>query len=342
MDQPHCDRCSLVSREPCAFSHAGGVCGWPDLAATCPDCGRDGEGCSFFSENAEENGCRGLSRLVTLCLRCQLDGAKRRVESQIRQRVIILSGGEASQRAVSFATGHVKAFKDSLKLVDGVWLPQDISTVDTEFFWDRSSVPWRFSLQSRSGAESVTMRGLHGVLGMQGESDLAAETPDLATLAAQVRDLTQLVQALIKHGEEPGQASRGSDGSAAEAARAAEALRVAQASSQLMASSNSWNPSQTFNLNGNSNASVMVSNGPNGDAETVRLLMQGGATAEQIVRFLQSKSRSWVRLSIARHGFKQWKVRLLCVPTRVCTATLDKMRRPRRLQCRPTTMSGAC
>ncbi len=290
MEPPHCERCALVSRVPHAFSHTGVPCGWPDLAATCPDCGQDGERCSFFSENEEENACRSLSRLVTLSLRCQLDGAKRRVESQIRQRVIILSGGEGSQRAVSFATGHVKTYKDSLKLVGGVWLPEDISTAETEFFWDRSVVPWRFSLATRSGAEAVTMRGLHSALGMQNEADPAAETPDLATLAAQVRDLTQIVQSLVKTGERQGGGPPGTEsGSTAEAARAAEALRLAQLN-QSTAAATGWNPSQTFNLNGNSNASVTVTNGPNADADMVRLLMQGGATAEQIVRFLQSKT----------------------------------------------------
>jgi hypothetical protein len=76
--------------------------------------------CSFFSENEEESACRGFSRLVVLALRCQLDAGKRRLETQIRQRVIVLSGGEGSQRAVSFATGHARTYKDSLKIVDGV------------------------------------------------------------------------------------------------------------------------------------------------------------------------------------------------------------------------------
>ena len=177
--QDQCERCSLVARAPRAFSHAGAECGWPDLATTCPDCGRDGEACSFFSDNAEGNGCRGLSRLVTLCLRCQLDGLQRRVDSQLRQRVIILSGGEGSQRAVSFATGHFRAYKDSLKRVAGVWLPQDIATPETEFFWDRSSIPWRFSLVPRPSAETVTMRGLHSALGMDGEAESGADALDV-------------------------------------------------------------------------------------------------------------------------------------------------------------------
>src|SRR5688500_8155794 len=139
------ERCALLTRAPHSLAHSGVPCGWPDLVLKCPDCGREGEACSFFSENEEENACSGFSRLVTLAIRCQLDGAKRRVEAQLRQRIVVLSGGEASQRAVSFATGHVKTFKDGLKLADGVWLPQDLSTKDTQFFWKRDSVPWQFS-----------------------------------------------------------------------------------------------------------------------------------------------------------------------------------------------------
>ena len=114
-------RCVLFTRSPHSFSHDGALCGWPDLAQRCPDCQEEAEKCVFFSENAEETGCAGFTRLVALCIRCQLDGAKQRREPQLRQRIVILSGGESSQRAVAFATGHVKTYKDGLKVVDGVW-----------------------------------------------------------------------------------------------------------------------------------------------------------------------------------------------------------------------------
>jgi hypothetical protein len=163
-------RCVLFTRSPHSFAHDGALCGWPDLAQQCPDCREEAEKCVFFSENAEENGCAGFTRLVALCIRCQLDGAKQRREPQLRQRIVILSGGESSQRAVAFATGHVKTYKDGLKVVDGVWLPQDLSTPDTVFYWDRSVMPWRFLFQSHSGAEQVTMRGLLGARNPDGRS----------------------------------------------------------------------------------------------------------------------------------------------------------------------------
>ena len=108
MQSSLCERCALLTKAPCAFSHVGQPCGWPDLAATCPDCGKDGIACSFFSENESEDACSGFSRLVTLAIRSQLDGGQRRLEPQLRKRIAILSGGETSQTAVSFANGHVK------------------------------------------------------------------------------------------------------------------------------------------------------------------------------------------------------------------------------------------
>ncbi len=290
------DRCPLVSRSPHSFSHAGAPCGWPHLAATCPECNREGEACTFFSDNVEQSRCPGLSRLVVLCLRCQLDGAKRRIEAQVRQRVIILSGGEGSQRAVLFATGHVKTYKDGLKLVEGVWLPQDIPTPETEFFWDRSVVPWRFSLTPRSGAEAVTMRGLLSALGIDGDAEVETqgdgELPDLATLAAQVKQLTQLVQTLVKApaGSSGLANDNNYDASAGEAARLAEALRQARGNSHTPPSTQSWNPSQTFNLNTNSNASATVINNQSTDLEMMRLLVQSGASTDQIMRFMQSRA----------------------------------------------------
>jgi len=156
----------------------------------------------FFSENAEGNGCAAFTRLVALCIRCQLDGAKQRREPQLRQRIVILSGGELSQRAVAFATGHVKTYKDGLKMVDGVWLPQDLSTPDTVFYWDRSTTPWRFLLQSHSAAEQVTMRGLLGALGIMAEGREASsslpQTTDVAALAAQVQQLSETVRQLAQ------------------------------------------------------------------------------------------------------------------------------------------------
>jgi hypothetical protein len=289
-------RCVLFTRSPHSFSHDGAPCGWPDLAQLCPDCQEEAEKCLFFSENAEENGCAGFTRLVALCIRCQLDGAKQRREPQLRQRIVILSGGESSQRAVAFATGHVKTYKDGLKVVDGVWLPQDLSTPDTVFYWDRSTMPWRFLLQSHSGAEQVTMRGLLGALGILAEgresSSTSPQTADVSALAAQVQQLSETVRQLAQ--AQAGHVGAHSTIPVADSAQAAEALRSAQAgggaTGQLptQAAGGFWNPSQTFNLGGQIGSNVVVNQ--SSELALAQLLATQGATADQIMRFLQSRT----------------------------------------------------
>jgi hypothetical protein len=288
-------RCPLLTRSPHSFSHDGAPCGWADLALTCPDCGEEGDKCLFFSENAEENACAGFTRLVILCIRCQLDGAKQRREPQLRQRIVILSGGEASQRGVAFATGHVKTYKDGVKIVDGVWLPQDLSTPETVFFWDRNVMPWRFLLQSRTGAEQVTMRGLLDALGIlteQREGVTPTPQPDVASLAAQVRQLTDIVQQLARGA---GQVGLGAASDAtADAAAAAAALRETRMGGSATgaasdAAAGAWNPSQTFNLGGQVGSGVVFNQG--NDVELAKVLASRGATAEQIMQFLQAKGQ---------------------------------------------------
>ncbi len=283
--------CSLFTRSPFSFSHEGTPCGWPDLALVCPDCGKEGDSCSFFSENVEGNGCSGFTRLVALCIRCQFDQGKRRIEAQLRQRVVILSGGESSQRGVAFAAGHVLTYKDGVKVVDGIWLPQDLSTPDTEFFWDRTTTPWRFLLTPRTGAEPVTMRGLLGVLGLLAEvpddPPPSQTVPDVTALAAQVQELTRTVQLLAQSAT--GQPGVGYSGP--EAAQAAEALKRVQATSTSKgqpASGAAWNPSQTFNLGVQSGSGVVLNQ--SNDVALAQVLASQGATAEQIMAFLQTRA----------------------------------------------------
>jgi hypothetical protein len=102
--------------------------------------------CSFFSENEAEGACSGFSRLVTLAICSQLDGGARRLEPQLRKRIAILSGGEASQAAIAFAAGHVNTYKDGLRINDGMWLPQDLPSKGTVFYWNRNTIPWRFTI----------------------------------------------------------------------------------------------------------------------------------------------------------------------------------------------------
>jgi hypothetical protein len=299
--EANCARCSLLSRSPHVFSHVGAPCGWPDLAGKCPDCGREGDTCTFFSENEEENGCCGFSRTVVLCLRCQLDGAKQRRAAQLRQRVIILSGGEGSPHAVAFATGHVNTYKDQLKQSDdGIWLPQLVASPDTEFYWNRTTVPWRFLQSAEAGAEAVTMRGLLTRLGMGGEDEPVIESqavPNVAALAVQVQELKQLVEMFV--GKSAMQSGGGANNNnappagdtTAVAARLAETLAQMQgnkAPASAAPAATSWNPSQTFNLSANTNATVV--NNQSTDLEMMRLLAQSGASADQIMRFMQTRA----------------------------------------------------
>lgn len=297
-DAPPC-RCALFTTPPASFTHEDAPCGWPDLATLCPDCRQEGENCSFFSENAEENGCAGFTRVVALCIRSQLDGATRRLGAQVQQCVVALSGGEESQRAVAFARGHFATYKDALKLVDGIWIPQDLSTPETEFFWNRTVQPWRFLTEPQQGAEPVTMRGLLGVLGAVGAvQDQSAVATDLAALKTQMQQLTQLVTQLTQS-VSAGAAVQPHGDAASAAQQAKEALNHAQASGRPPAAAGavSWNPSQTFNLGSGSivapnaiffpNAPV-VSQTPS-DLDLAQLLASQGASTDQIIQFLQSR-----------------------------------------------------
>jgi hypothetical protein len=232
-----------------------------------------------------------LASLVTLAIRSQLDGGQRRLEPQLRKRIAILSGGETSQTAVSFANGHVKTYKDGLKITDGIWLPQDLSTKDTVFYWNRAVIPWKFILeQSTTGAEAVTMSGLLGALGIGSVvnppvNPLATGANETVSLAAQVAQLRQLVEGLVRPGGPTQDVS--------------EAGRVAAAALQGARQGGSDNPSNIFNLSGNNNTAVGSANmnippsqqqvGSNADAELVKALAAAGVPPTQIAQILQSR-----------------------------------------------------
>lgn len=286
-----CEHCSLLTKAPCAFSHIGQTCGWSDLVATCPDCKREGDGCSFFSENEAEGACTGFSRLVTLAIRSQFDGGVRRLEPQLRKRIAILSGGETSQAAVSFAAGHVKTYKDGLKITDGIWLPQDLSTKDTVFYWNRTVLPWQFSLQQSTSAEAVTMSGLLGALGIVPGVNLPSSAPasvsnDMtASLVVQVAQLKQMMEAMVRAGDSVQDVN--------------EASRAAAAAMQGARSGGADNPSQIFNLGSNNNNVTGIGNlnplsgqqlAPSADAELVKALAAAGVAPAQILHFLQTRA----------------------------------------------------
>jgi hypothetical protein len=108
--------------------------------------------------------CEGLSRLIALCLRCHVEGLQRRYVNQISNCVAALCRDMSPTEAATFAGRHHERFYQSLKRLDGVWLPHLLPSKDTTFFWDRSSTPWKFSLKAVPEAQEITMSGLLGLI----------------------------------------------------------------------------------------------------------------------------------------------------------------------------------
>lgn len=192
-------------------------------------------------------------------------------------------------------------YKDALKLVDSIWIPQDLSTPDTEFFWDRTVQPWRFLTEARQGAEAVTMRGLLGALGalpvVAATADQGVLTADVAALKAQVQHMTQLLAQLTQQGGAAAVTAQANADAASAAQQAGEALIRARAdvSSQTPSlGAAGWNPSLTFNLgsavgtNPVSNA-TFVNQPSSNDLELAQLLASKGVSGDQILQFLQSR-----------------------------------------------------
>ncbi len=141
----------------------------------------------------------------------------------------------------------------------------------------------------RRGCYYARVAQCSGIDGEDARSETPAQTPipglDIGTLAAQLQQLTQVVQNVSRmatvHHPEPGNHS-----AAQEAARAAEALRHAQTGPAAPLQTAGWSPSHTFNLDSNSASGLVVHN-HNADLELARLLAEKGATPEQIMGFLQ-------------------------------------------------------
>jgi hypothetical protein len=115
----------------------------------------------------------------------------------------------------------------------------------------------------------------------------------LAALASQVQHLTGVVQQLVRGAGHAGDGAPGDP--TADAAAAAAALRAAQTGGPLgsappTAAAGAWNPSQTFNLGGQVGSGVVFNQG--NDLELAKLLISQGATANQVMQFLQTKGQS--------------------------------------------------
>jgi hypothetical protein len=297
-------RCSLLSKTPCSFTHEGAPCGWPDLLPVCPDCGKQGKECTFFNEEFSENGCSGLTRVVLLCLRCQIEGAKRRDDGPIRARIALLSGGAACDAA------QLKSFKEALRFESKLlWLPDVLESPDTAFFWDRTRVPWRFRVAAE-GAEQVTMRSLYERLGIVAAGPAAHVEQVIAPIAnvadglggfsdAQLAQMTRLVTSVVSIML----AQRSSPCESGAAASGAPLTAVAQEAGRLAATvadgtraPGGQNPSAIFNLGpnfgnvGNGGSLGPFPSGPDSAdlAAIVRALREGGCSPEEIARALQS------------------------------------------------------
>jgi hypothetical protein len=158
------------------------------------------------------------------------------------------------------------------------------------FYWNRTVLPWKFTLQQSTGFEAVTMSGLLGVLGLGQVVDppanpLTANTD--VSLAAQVAQLRQMVEGLVRSG-----------GSTQDIR---EAGRVAAAALEGARQGGSHNPSHIFNLGGNNNNAagtghINLNNLfaqqpsiPSADAELVKALTAAGVAPTQIAQILQSR-----------------------------------------------------
>ena len=137
--------------------------------------------------------------------------------------------------------------------------------------------------------------GFWGHLGtVEGRRSAAssASQADVQALAAQVRQLTETVQQLAQM--RIGSAGATPANPAADAAQAAESLRRAQAGNgpagqgPFTGPGSLWNPSQTFNLGAQSGSGVVLNQ--SNDVALAQVLASQGATADQIMRFLQSRT----------------------------------------------------
>jgi len=296
MQQPNC-RCFLFSKAPCAFTHDGSPCGWPELLPGCPDCGKQGKDCTFFDEEFSENGCAGFTRVVLLCLRCQLDGGKTRHDGPIRSRIAQLSGGAACDAT------QLKAFKEALRFESkSLWLPDQLESPDVPFFWDRSRLPWRFLVESNEGAERVTMRALYGRLGIVAGEPAAAAGPDPEKSAfseAQLAQLTGLVSAAVAAalgGKSGPKLPVAAEPVTVAAAQASQFVRgTVTGASEPPRTGQGQNPSTVFNLGpnygnvGNSGDGTVIMGREAADlAAIARALREAGYPPDEIARALQS------------------------------------------------------
>ena len=203
------------------------------------------------------------------------------------------------------------------------------------FYWNRAVIPWKFTLEQALGAEAVTMSGLLGVLGIvpvvnPPVNPLATGADETVSLAAQVAQLRQLVEGLVRPGGPTQDVS--------------EAGRVAAAALQGARQGGSDNPSNIFNLSGNNNTAVGSANmnippsqqqvGSNADAELVKALAAAGVPPTQIAQILQSRVAPAQPMEHRNAWFQVAEGTSPLCYTLECTARRGSRPRPRRFMFR--------
>jgi hypothetical protein len=259
-------------------------------SGVCPDCGRDGEQCTFFSSsrNGAPNACTGVTRLLVLSLCCERDGARIRSLASMRNRVVKLSGGANSEGAL-FALTHVDTYKDGVKRVDDLFVPLIIRNPDTLFWLDRTNSPWRVSLVEKAGADRFTMRQLLATLKIideeEEEEDESSKGKSEASPRSQesrLDNLERMMRQLLQRED------------ASANVRAAAALEAAQAKQvetpRIIAAGS--NPSVLYSLSTGS-GSVVNNNNPRpsgDDAALIQALPAAKVAPDEIMAFLRSRN----------------------------------------------------
>jgi hypothetical protein len=211
----------------------------------------------------------------------------RRLEPQIRKRIILLGGGDNASAAIqTFATLSAPFYKEGLKIVEGIWLPALVANVETPLYWDKASTPYRFSLQpipDALGVHAVSMKAIFEMLGLwraeEPEEQEEVEQAD-KNLAAQVAEMRKTIDLLTKTQN-----------------ATVEAGRLAAASFDGVRANNPSNVFVLGNTNSNNNnGSVAIqpqigspTSAAAAQTELVKALSGAGATPTQIIQFLQTQ-----------------------------------------------------
>lgn len=304
-----CRRCVSVLGSTAPSLHPEAECGWADLAAECPDCDEIGADCTFFSDSVGDDmqACDGLSRLVALCLRCHAEGFKRRHSNQFLSCITDLC--KDADEPSAFAVRHVDRYLGSVKYLEGVWLPKAVPAKDSEFFWDRSTRRWRFSLKSTPGSQGFTMERLLSFVSAKTSSQpVAIATPSASvrgsiqetveSLAAKYDSLSQKLEAFmqlmtrqqqrieaIEARNEASEAGQSAAGTWNQARARTEPPQRARAPVH-----ENWSPANTFAFGSTSANNMNPAVSGSVDSQLVRDLANSGFCAEEIVAAVRGRT----------------------------------------------------